>query len=161
MSVDVKKVAGRRIVHYGTLQDLLGDAERLAAGPGETNGNKTYPEILKHMAIVANWSIDGFPVRPPGIIRLLGRIFKRRVLATGLRPGVKLPADAEAVLWPPEVSVAAGLEELRGAFRRLEIETKRAPHPFLGPLSREDWDEFHMRHAEMHMSFVKSIGAAP
>ena len=29
-------------------------------------------------------------------------------------------------------------------------------HPVLGHLTREEWTQFHLRHAELHMSFVRS-----
>jgi len=27
-------------------------------------------------------------------------------------------------------------------------------HPLFGKLSREEWNRFHLRHAELHMSFL-------
>jgi hypothetical protein len=160
MAVNTTKVTDRRTVHYDSLQDLQRDAEQLAAGPVRMLGNKSYGQILRHLSIVMNGSIDGFPNRAPWFIRLIVRLMKKRILSKTMSAGFKLPADAEAALWPPGPEVAEGLEELHKAIRRLQTETKREPSPFLGPLTREEWDQLHLRHAELHMSFVTPASAA-
>jgi len=36
---------------------------------------------------------------------------------------------------------------------RLQATTKRYPSPAFGPLTLEEWDQLHLRHAELHLSF--------
>ena len=47
------------------------------------------------------------------------------------------------------------LAEFRTTIERVKSESKRTVHPIFGSLTHEEWDSFNLRHAEMHMSFVK------
>lgn len=55
---------------------------------------------------------------------------------------------------PGETSIDEGLGALRAAVARYKQETKRSPHPALGKLTPGEWIQFHLRHAELHMSFA-------
>jgi hypothetical protein len=155
MAVKTTKVANRRQVRYDSLQDVLRDAEQLAAGKVHTLGNKTYGQILRHLAIAMNMAIDGSPLRVSWPMRMMARLFKKKILSAPMDPGFNLSAEGESLLWPPgDPGVAQGLEELRQAIHRLETETKREPSPFLGTLTHEEWNQLHRHHAELHMSFV-------
>jgi hypothetical protein len=57
-------------------------------------------------------------------------------------------------LTPGETETAAGLKGLREAFSRLKATDQRAEHVVFGPLTKEEWNRFHCRHAEMHLSFI-------
>jgi hypothetical protein len=46
---------------------------------------------------------------------------------------------------------------LRTAIQRVESEPRRAIHPGFGKLSREEWDLYNLRHAEMQMSFLQFV----
>ena len=50
MAVNTARVADRRSVHYDCPEDILRDAERLAAGPVINLGNLTFPQIVVHLA---------------------------------------------------------------------------------------------------------------
>jgi Protein of unknown function (DUF1569) len=151
MTVNTKKVKDRRAVHYESFDDLLADAERLAAGDVHTLGNWSYGQILKHVAKSLDSSIDGVGFMLPGPVRLVMKMFmKRRFLTKPLPSGFK---TTKAFL-PAETSVEDGLAALRAAIARQSRETERALHPAFGRISRQEWDQFNLRHAEMHMSFV-------
>lgn len=156
MAVDVKHVVDRRVVRYDTLQDLLADAEQLAAGPVRTLGNHSFGQILRHLALTMNGSIDDAfsSIRFPWWIRFLARMRRKAIFAGGLRPGIRLPSDADVYAWPKEKELTAMLEDLRKAVSRLENETKRGSHPAFGKLTVNEWNQFHLRHSELHMSFV-------
>ncbi len=36
---------------------------------------------------------------------------------------------------------------------RLNREPQRYPSPVFGKMTKEEWDQLHLRHAEMHLSF--------
>jgi hypothetical protein len=36
----------------------------------------------------------------------------------------------------------------------MKAEPQRFPSPFLGELTREQWDQLHCRHCELHLSFI-------
>jgi hypothetical protein len=156
MAVATKSGATRRIVEYTTLQDIIRDAEALAAQPVETLGARSLGEILGHLSLAMKYSIDGFPpMGTPLALRLLGPWLKRWILTRPLKPGFKLPDEGDAIIWPTGMTTATGLRHLRHAVFRLELETQRAPHFIFGQLTPDQWDRLHRNHAALHMSFVK------
>jgi len=155
MTVVTKKVKDRRAVHYESYDDLLADAERLAAGEVRTLGNWSYGQILNHVAKSFDSSIDGVGFMLPGPVRLAMKLLmKRRFLTKPIPPGFK---TTKAFL-PEETSVDDGLAALRTAIARQGRETERKMHPAFGRISNLEWDQFNLRHAEMHMSFVVPAG---
>jgi hypothetical protein len=156
MPVDTTKVQNRRQLHFDTVEDILSEVEHLNQGEVKTLGNWSGGQILKHLAIVMNGSIDGAPVRFGWPLRLLGRVLKGRVLRKGMMPGYQLNGPAAEALVPPATSWEEGLHLFRQAVHRLRMEAKREPSPFFGAMTREQWDQLHCRHAELHLSFLAS-----
>ena len=157
MTVDTKKVAQRREVHYDSYDDLLADAERLVSGDVQTVGNWTLGQIFKHLAQSLNSSIDGTNMKFPWLMKKIFLLFmnKEKMLNEALSPGFKIPKKGDAQFSPdPSVSTEEGLASLRAAIDRCQTETSRAEHPAFGELIREEWDKFNLRHAELHMSFA-------
>ena len=155
--IDTAKVTQRRQLHFDSLDDILADVERLAQCRHlRTLGNWSAGQVLQHLAIVMNKSIDGFANRPPAVIRFILRlIFRRRFLTKTMSAGFKLPAKAHAELVPPAATtLEEGLQGVRRAIKRLKTETKRAPNAVLGPLSIDEWNQLHCRHSELHLSFL-------
>lgn len=151
MPVDTTKVKGRRQVHYGSYADLLADAEQLAKTKVKTLGNWSYGQILKHVAQSTDSSIDGSGFALPAPIRwVFTLLMKRKYLTQPIPAGFKAPKQFQ----PPEVSVEDSLADLRKAIARQNTEEKRAMHPAFGKISKDEWTQFNLRHAEMHMSFI-------
>lgn len=154
MTVDTGKVKDRRKVRYGSVDELLLDAERVTNNPHRALGNWTAGQVFKHLAIVINVAIDGdLPVKPPWYLRVILRLMKRRVLTKGLPAGFQLPHKA-ARLVPDSTSTEEGLELLRKAISRWKSDPRRAPSPMFGRLSPDEADQLQLRHAELHMSFL-------
>ncbi|MBI2825265.1 MAG: DUF1569 domain-containing protein [Planctomycetia bacterium] len=156
MAVDTRKVAGRRKVRYRSFDELVADAEALAATEVISLGNWTLGQTLKHLGRGMEGSIEGRPFKVSWKLRLLGRLFlKRRLVYGPFPPGFQLPSTAAARLVPPDTTTPAeGLAALRHGIARLKAETKRVAHPVAGPLTVEEWNHFHLSHAAMHMSFL-------
>jgi hypothetical protein len=155
MAVNTRKVSGRRKLRYDSYQDLLNDAERLAVSNVRTLGNWSLGQVLGHLARAMELSIDGTDFKASWPVRLAARLFFRQRLISGPMPaGFQVPRAARDAFVPPPTSSQTGLAELRRAIDRLHNETDRAPHPVLGELSLDEWDSLHLRHAEMHMSFL-------
>jgi hypothetical protein len=155
MAIDTSKIPNRRQLHFDTTQDIADDVERLNQGKIKTLGNWSGGQILRHLSIVMDGSIDGAKARPPWPFRLLGRFFfKSRILTKGMTPGFQLKGQPARVLVPPATDWQEGLQIFRRAIQRQKTETKREPHPFLGPLTRDEWNRLHCRHAELHLSFL-------
>ncbi len=84
----------------------------------------------------------------------MARMMKKRILRGPMSPGFKLPPAAAKNLVPGPTSTDEGLAALRAAIARQEREPNRAPSAFLGPLSHEEWNQLHLNHAALHMSFL-------
>jgi hypothetical protein len=153
--VDPRTVEGRRRLHFTSLEEVVADAEQLIASPtARTLGNWPISQLLTHLAGAMNRSIDGIAFRAPWYVRLYGMFVKRRVLERGLSPGFKLPREREALAYPAAASPEAALDILRKAVSRMGNEPATATHPLLGKLTHEEWTQFHLRHAELHLSFA-------
>ncbi|CAN5195137.1 hypothetical protein BH10PLA2_BH10PLA2_19120 [soil metagenome] len=155
MPVNVKHVKNRRAIQYRSLDDLVQDARQLCQSQVRTLGNKSYGEILEHLAVCMNGCIDGSKLKIPWPIRTVARLLKKRILNGGLSPGFRHTRANDALVWtqhPLDCQVA--FAKVEQAVKRLQAETKRSSHPVLGKLSHEEWNTFHLRHSEMHMSFV-------
>jgi hypothetical protein len=154
MPVKTAKVAGRRKVSYASLQDVVADAERLSAAKVTTLGNWSAGQVFQHLAAAYNGSIDGLPGKFPWHIRLVANLFKNRLLRGAMPAGIEVPADLAKAVMPNPTSTEAGLAELRAAVARLERDPHRARHPLFGDMSHEQWNQVHLNHAALHMSFL-------
>lgn len=158
MSVKTREVVDRRQPRYDSFHDLLIDAEHLAQGEVLTLGNWTLGQICLHLARTMQASIDGIPAQVPWWSRLIAKLFHgRRLLAGPMPAGLRLPTEVAVWLSPERVATEEGLAALREAIDRLGFETERAAHPLLGDMSLDQWDSFHLRHAELHMSFAVPV----
>ena len=154
--IDTAKVAGRRELHFTSLEDILADVDRLASGREiRTLGNWSAGQIFEHVARVMDGSIDGFNNKLPGIVRFIFQYtMKPRVLRKPMAAGFQLPKKAGVELIAPPTSLEDGLAHIRGSIHRLQTDPKRVPSPFLGTLTKEEWTQLHCRHAELHFSFL-------
>lgn len=158
MTVDRTHVDGRRPLRFENWDDLLSDVRTLASGDVETLGNWTFGQILQHLAIAYNGSIDGLELHVPFYVKIMARLFmKNKFLNESLPAGFDITEADRPVLEPAETTTTLeAVEALEQAVTRLKNESTRVKHPVLGPLSVDDWTRFHLRHAELHLSFVRA-----
>jgi Protein of unknown function (DUF1569) len=153
-TVNTKKVTGRRSVRYNSYDEFLADAERLAAAKTRTLGNWSLGQIFLHLAKNLDMMIDGPPFLLPAPVRLFMWLFvKGKMLRETLSPGFNLPKKAEGFL-PEPTTTEAGLHRLRAAVARVKGTAERGLHPGFGQMGPGEWDQFQLRHCELHMSFV-------
>jgi hypothetical protein len=145
-----------RKVCYGSFDEVVSDAQRAVRDKAGTTGNWSLGQILQHLALANEKTIDGFGFQAPFPVRMIGPLFKKRLLERGLTPGFQLSKKGSQALVPGETDADAALERLRHSFQRLQAETKRSPHPFLGRMSIDESNRLCLRHAELHLSFVKA-----
>jgi hypothetical protein len=159
---NTKTVTRRDNVKLGTLDDLLAEADQIAQAEAEGTaralGNWSPGQNLQHLAKFMTCSIDGFGGSMPLGLKIFGRLLRlvlgKKMLRSPPPPGLKLPAD---VPFGPDAQVSAstGAADLRAVIERVRGGEAFLPaSPFLGRLSREQWIELHLRHAELHLSFV-------
>ena len=150
--------ASRRTVRYATLDEFADDAKQLAAGNYTTVGNWTFGQILLHISQGLHCSIDGFPIKGSWFVRtIIAPFIRNSILVKPMKAGIKLPKSAEVLLPDPDVTTDAGLECALAGVERLKTEIPMAVHPMLGALASEEWMRLHLRHAELHMSFVVPV----
>ena len=150
--INTKNVVGRRDVSYASLEDLLADAKRCTGSAVHRLGNWSPGQIYEHLARSMNASIDGFGMTFPAPLRWVMSLFMKKKMLYKLVPaGFKAPETMR----PKEMPDAEGLASLEKSIERQKNETKRVIHPGFGTLTNEEWNAFHLRHAELHMSFLK------
>jgi hypothetical protein len=154
MPVQTKNVTGRRTLDYKSLDEVVADADRLSAGEVTLLGNWSAGQIFRHLAIAYNGSIDGFKATFPWYIRFMAGLFKKKLLAGQMPPGIKLPPAFAKEVLPEPTTTEEGLAELHAAVARLKREPGRAKHPVFGNFSKEEWNQIHLNHANLHMSFL-------
>jgi hypothetical protein len=156
MTVETSKVEGRRKLTFASLDEIVADADKLAASPNtKMLGNWPLDRLLGHLAQAIERSIDGIAFKAPWYMRLLGKfLLKGRFLNKGFPAGFKLPREMEPEVYPAAPSLQEALARLQKAVARTRVEKMTARHPVLGTLTHEEWTRLHLRHAELHLSFA-------
>lgn len=145
----------RRRVSYQSLDDIREDLERLATQPIQTVGQWSFAQILRHLTRTVHASFDGFGFKAPWIVRkMIAPLIKRKFLTKPMPAGFKLPKTATVLIPSEGIETITAVDEFRAALGRLEREIPRAEHPVFGLLKPEQWQQLHLRHAELHLSFV-------
>ena len=156
-AINTKTVTARRELTFGKLRDALRDVQSFGdRGPSRTLGNWTAAQIVEHIALTMDHSVDGFPLEmhPPLPMKLIGRLLKRPIINNRMRPGIKMPKYMKRVLPAPDVSWGRAVDHLRRSIERFEKASTLSASPFFGSMSREEWTKLHCRHAEMHFGFM-------
>jgi hypothetical protein len=155
MSINTKAVRGRRRLRFASFDELLAEAERLAAAPRvRMLGNWPFDRLLHHLTAAVHGSIDGIDETVPGLIRYFGPLLKHWGLRRGFPAGFRLSKSFEAKVFPPGPATTEALGQLREALDRARLEPMTAVHPVFGRLTHDEWIQFHLRHAELHLSFA-------
>ena len=155
----MNEVGQRRELSFNSLDDAVADAERLAGGNVRTSGKHSFGQILEHLALTHDMATGKIIApRPPLLMRLMMPLLKRMIVSRPIKPGIKLPSDAEAFFWPEgEVDVAQALSHLKESVQNYSANGPLAVHPFFGKVSREQNDRLNCGHCAMHLSFVHPV----
>lgn len=147
-------MSARRIVRYSVLSEVVHDAESLLANH-HTVGHWSFGQICQHLAKSMNASIDGFGFKAQWWARwFIAPLVKNSLVTKPMKPGFKLPKAGAALLPDENIAADEGLRQLKVAVERLSHETPKAEHPFLGKMASEEVMQLHLRHCELHMSFI-------
>jgi hypothetical protein len=161
--VDTGRVGKRREVRLQTIDDLADEADRIvvsaAAGKVRSLGNWSPAQILWHIGRLIELSFDGFPFRyrrgPRWLLPAFRLLGWRWLIALAFRPGFRNPPEATVLEPDPSLSLdlaAAYLRQQIGRIRGGERMTQECSVD--GPYSHEQWVYIHLRHAELHLSFL-------
>jgi hypothetical protein len=145
------------------MDDLATEVERVvaaaAAGKVQPLGNWSAAQVLQHVGRLMEFSLDGFPFLYPWhqrfVVRLIRLVSWRLLLALAFRPGFRNPPQAAALEPDPQVTLQEAADYLRKQLGRIRAgEQMNKPSPAEGPISHEQWILAHLRHAELHLSFL-------
>lgn len=159
--VNTKTVPGRRTLRFNSIPDLAIEIDRIVAAEKAGRlgrvGNWTAGQNLGHLAKWIEMSYQGFPFKASWLLRFFAVTFlKRKMLRDGMKPGINLPASAMAKIGDyPDMPVEDAALRLKKALARLKA-GEIPPHdsPLFGKLSLQEWTQLHLRHAELHLSFL-------
>lgn len=143
----------RRTIEFARLDDVMPEVDRLLAGHAMA-GNWTLGQVCNHLADTYRMSVEGFGVQAPWLVRAtLGRVIKKKVLGDGrMKAGIKVP---EKFLPKSGLDDRAEAEALRATIAHyLAHPEPRAPHPFFGRMTGDEWDRLHLIHSAHHLSFA-------
>lgn len=154
----------RRQLHFADLNQLSAELDRIetAEQNGELRavGNWTPGQILGHLAAWIHYGWDGYPMkRPPWFVRWFLRWQLPKMLAGGMPSGVRIPGVEGGTTGIEPVEFYDGMSELRRGIERLEgTELPTHDSPAFGQMSLEDRVRLNLRHAELHLSFLRYPG---
>ncbi|HVT82169.1 MAG TPA: DUF1569 domain-containing protein [Phycisphaerae bacterium] len=158
MPVNTGKVA-RRAIRFETTDQAIAEAERIAKlaadGKIEYLGNWDASQILNHVAAWAEYAYAPNPVRAPWFVRLLVRPLKNKFLNQGLPAGRLIPRVPGGTTHIEKVQLDEALARFQKSFARLKVDPPTEPSPVFGRMTQEEAIKLNLRHAELHMSFVK------
>jgi len=150
---------GRRVLRFNSVNDALGEAQRLVAADQQGRlgrvGNWTLGQTLGHLATWASFAFNGYPpeVCPPAPIRLVLRMLRNRVLTKGMPAGMKVGRVPGGTVGTEVVPTDEGMARFCAAMERLRQESPPIDNPVFGKLTHEQWIQLNLRHAELHLGF--------
>jgi hypothetical protein len=162
-AIDTGRVRNRRAVRLQTVEDLRAEVGRVAAAVAASRvrplGNWSPAQVLWHLGQLIVLSFDGFSWRyrrgPQWLTRLFRFLAWRWLIRLAFRPGFRNPPEA-AVL-EPAATVSweeAATHLLRQIERIRRGERMTQESAVEGPYTHEQWVYIHLRHAELHLSFL-------
>ncbi len=162
-AVDTRLVKHRRAVRLHTIDDLAAEVDRIteaaAAGQVRPLGNWSPAQVLWHLGKTIEFSFDGFPFRYRRGIRWLTLLLRlvawRWLIRMALRPGFSNPPEADALEPDPTLALDAAAAYLHQQIARIRSGGRMTQACSVeGPYSHEQWIYIHLRHAELHLSFL-------
>ena len=153
----------RRPVRLRTVEDLLAEVDRVtaaaAAGRVRPLGNWSPAQVLRHLGKLMEFSFDGFTWRyrrgPQWLTRPFRFLAWRWLIRLAFRPGFRNPPEAAELEPPATVSLAEAAASVRRQVERIRRGERMTQESAVeGPYSHEQWVYIHLRHAELHLSFL-------
>jgi hypothetical protein len=84
------------------------------------------------------------------------RPLKKQILSKPMKSGARIPWVAGGTLAITAIPTAEALAQFNNAFDRLAKSSPSRPSPLFGPMTHEEWIALHLRHSELHLSFLRA-----
>jgi hypothetical protein len=133
--------------------DRLIEAER--AGRLTRLGNWTLGQTLGHLATWAEFSYTGMPMPIPWFVRVMSRMIKKKFIYGRMQSGFRIRRVEGGTLGIEPLATDVAAPRFHGAFERLAREAPTLPNKLFGPLTHDEWINLNLRHAELHLSFLR------
>ncbi|MEZ6244006.1 MAG: DUF1569 domain-containing protein [Phycisphaerales bacterium] len=156
MAIDTRK-AERRPLRFDTLDDLDRELDRIEAshnaGTLTHTGNYTPSQAMHHLARwIVRYETGDLPKRVPLPVKAFGRVFKGRFLNKGFPAG--LPGPEGKTQSEPDNPFEESIAFLREKNQVLRTKDLGHRNPMFGRLGHEQAVKIHLRHCELHLSFL-------
>jgi hypothetical protein len=160
-SVNTAKVQGRRTLRWETLDELKQDIDLILEadhqGQLESMGNWTPSQIFNHLAAWIEYGYVGYPMgAPPFFLRWLLKRMGKRYLEKGMPSGIRIPGVKQGTYGVEDTPLQEAHQRLTLAINRLQV-GEECPYdsPAFGKMSHPDRVRLNLRHAELHLSFLR------
>ncbi len=159
MEINSSDGSDRRTLRFERLEQALDDARQLRdaeqAGRLRQTGSWTLGQSLSHLGTWVDYGFDGLPIKIPFFVPWVVRPFRTRILERPMPPGRRIPKVAGGTLAIDPAPTADGMLLFEKAVDRLTQSSPRIPNAMLGTLTHDQWKKLHLRHAELHLSFLR------
>ena len=149
-----------RSLQFETLGAAVEDARQLLASGYTRHGNWSLGQICRHLVLVQDPSIDGYPAWM-SLFAPLRPLMRRWLLPKVLRPDSPRGIRTAPMFVPPDsLDDAAEVEAFSASVERLINHSGEfAPHPAFGRMPRDKILAIHTAHAAHHLRFLCSGNA--
>jgi len=160
-SVDTRTSPEYRALRFNSVDECISVVNQIASSADAGNlvatGNWTPGQIMTHLANWINYAYEGFPIAPPPFfVRWILRLRFRKILSEGMPRGVRIPRVEGGTVGMEDIVTDEAARRLLTALERLKSdENARFDSPAFGAMSHSDRIALNLRHAELHLSFLK------
>jgi hypothetical protein len=158
-SIDTAHVTERRKLHFDQIDEALADVRQLAdaqrQGKLRCLGNWTAGQNLNHLASWIDFSFDGVPFKVPFIAKLFMRPMKNRMLYKPMHAGSRIPKLPNGTVGQDPIPFDEAEAKFKKNLTRIKNECPKLPNALFGPMTHDEWINLHLRHAELHLSFMR------
>lgn len=143
-----------RQLDFTDFDAVVADVQRLHEQGYHQVGQWSLSQILQHLTLTLERSVNGFPAKMPWFVRKIvaplirGKIFAQRKLQAGLKAPVDMVFSAGA----DEANEVKRFNEVLDRVKEYQGEFQ--PHPVFEKISPEEWRQFHFIHIAHHLNFL-------
>jgi hypothetical protein len=144
----------RRVLDFRAWPEVLADVDGLRRSGYQRAGQWDLSQILDHVGDGMRTATRGNPHQGPWIVRkFLGPIILRKIIRERrMKAGIKVP---KWWLPGPGHDESEAVDRFREDVQAFEtLKTEPFPHPFFGPLTKQQWNDLVLIHAGHHLSFL-------
>ncbi len=144
-----------RKLKFDNLETAAEEAEALLRSGYERHGNWSLGQICRHLCLVQDPSVDGYP-KWFSFFAFLRPLMRMLLLPRLLRGDSPKGVPTASVFSPPmDVDDAEEVRRFRNSVIRFKSHPgEYAPHPAFGRMNRERLEDLHAAHAAHHLRFL-------